>query len=471
MSEYNYRDVSEMSGEMIVIVDDEPVITKSYEIYLRKVGYKQYRLYNDPLMLMDEIHSLMPAVIFLDLRMPGMDGEQLLEEVTGMFRNASVFIVSGTEDVETAVRCIKNGALDYLVKPINKERFQTAIIKGLEIYRIKNELVSVKEKLSGGSAVNPAFKSIITRSSLMERVQRYVEAVASGDAPVLVTGETGTGKELIAEAVHKCSGRKGELIPVNVSALDENMFNDTLFGHKKGAFTGADKDRAGLLASADMGTVFLDEIGDLSDQTQVKLLRVLQNNEYLPVGSDKPRKTTARIIAATNADLKQKVSDGAFRQDLYYRLAAHTIKIPPLRDRREDIELLLHYFYEKHLLGFSLEPECVPLGLIEALKKHDFPGNVRELEAVVADYVIMFKNTCVTTAELKQFLQEHHIKVSRLKSERYNTAFEYSGEFPTFKEMEMRLIKEALRRTDGNQSRAASLLGISRQALNKRLNS
>jgi len=458
-----------MSNDQIVIVDDEKEILKSYEIFLRKLGFKNYRLYCSAEVFLEEINSLSPAVVFLDLRMPCATGEELLEEIVHRFRNTSSFIVSGTEDVETAVRCIKNGALDYIVKPIDKDRFLTTILKGMEVYGIKNELLSIKENLDG-SNVNPAFKGIITRSSAMGRLEKYIEAVAPGDAPVLVTGETGTGKELIAEAVHKCSNRKGVFIPVNVSALDENMFNDTLFGHKKGAFTGADKERAGLLAKAENGTIFLDEIGDLCESSQVKLLRMLQNREYMPIGSDKPLKTTARIIAATNADLNKKVQEGSFRQDLFYRLSAHTVVIPPLRERGEDIEMLFHYFYEKQLLAFELTPDKVPADLINALKCHDFPGNVRELESIVTDYVMLYRNTILPKTELKHFLTKHNISTCA-KTDLESADFQYKGEFPTFKSMEKILIDEALKRTNGNQSKAAALLGVSRQALNKRLNS
>ncbi|PLX70188.1 MAG: two-component system response regulator [Denitrovibrio sp.] len=350
-----------MKNDLIVIVDDELEITSSYEILMRREGFKNYALYNDPLKFMEDLPDLNPAVLFLYLRMPGIEGEDILQTVSSEKMNTSIFIVSGTEDVETAVRCIKKGALDYLVKPIDRSRFQTAIMKGLEVYGVKAELDVVKACLTKSSSQqNANFKHIITRNSEMMSLFGYLEAISEGNSSVLITGETGTGKELFAEALHKSSGRKGEFVTVNVSALEENMFNDTLFGHVKGAFTGADKERKGLLATAAGGTIFLDEIGDMAEASQIKLLRVLQNMEFLPIGSDKLYKTTARIIAATNADLEKKVKEGLFRRDLYYRLKVHSVNILPLRERKEDIELLFYHFYEKFMNGDNKESINVP---------------------------------------------------------------------------------------------------------------
>jgi DNA-binding NtrC family response regulator len=456
--------------DLIVIVDDETEITASYEIFLKRNGYKNYKTYNSPVEFRSEINSMSPAVVFLDLRMPVIGGEELLNEITGIHKNTSVFIVSGTEDVATAVRCIKNGALDYLVKPIDKDRLATAIIKGCEICRIKSELVSIKVKMSGDNILNdPAFSEIITADQGMANLFGYLRALAKTDETVLITGETGTGKELIAHAVHKSSGRTGAYIPVNVSALDENMFNDTLFGHKKGAFTNADKDRAGLLATAHNGTIFLDEIGDLSESSQIKLLRILQNRQYMPVGSDKPLTTTARIIAATNADLKKKSDDGSFRRDLYYRLTAHQIAVPPLRKRNGDIEYLTGYFYSRELKKIGETPAGLPVELTAYLKNHDFPGNVRELESIVRDFVIVFGSADVSEKDTAAFLKLHGVNADAGKKITSDKKFCYNGDFPSIKYMEQMLIDEALSQSGGNQSKAAAMLGISRQALNKRL--
>ena len=458
------------SDELIVVVDDEKEITDSYEILLKKKGYRNFRLYNSSLDFLDELGSEEPAVLFLDIRMPHKNGEEVLAEVKGRGMQSSVYIISGTEDVATAVRCIQNGALDYIVKPIDKDRFHTNLLKGLEFYKVKTELNSIKKDMENSFCfTNAAFQKIVTRSRNVEDIMRYISKVSVGDAPILITGETGTGKDLIAEAVHISSGRHGRFLPVNISALDENLFNDTLFGHVKGAFTGADRHRPGVLANADNGTVFLDEIGDLDESSQIKLLRLLQNKEYFPVGADAPSYTNARIVAATHADLRAKVENGAFRQDLFYRLSSHMVNMPPLRERRDDIDLLIYHFYNSHMAQMGLEYRDVSEEFVTAMLNHSFPGNVRELQAVVQDYVMLFKGRSVSKPELKKFMASHDINIGSAETVS-GTYFRYEGHFPTLKEMETFLVKEAIGRTNGNQSRAASLLGISRQAMNKRLN-
>jgi len=458
-----------MLNKSIIIVDDEIEITTSYKIFLKKMGYKDFTIYNTPAHFQKDMKTLSPALVFLDLRMPGITGEDLLEQIKTNHPDTSVFIVSGTDEVDTAVRCIKKGALDYIVKPIDKDRFQTALIKGFEVYKIKTELKEIKENLKEGGKASRHFSGIITRNNLMLNVFKYSEAVAQGESPVLITGETGTGKDLLAEAIHNSSGRKGPFVPVNVSALDENMFNDTLFGHTRGAFTGADKVRKGVLASAEDGSVFLDEIGDLKESSQIKLLRLIQNKEYLPLGSDTPLRTGARIIAATNADLEQKVAEGSFRQDLYYRLKTHTIHLPPLRERSEDIELIAIHYFSKEAENLGDESPEPPQTLLKSLSAHNFPGNIRELQSIISDYYLQFRNSVPKSSDVKSFLNKHKIKLTSDSRQISENRFEYSGTFPTLKEMENLLIKKSLDISGGNQSKAAQMLGITRQALNKRL--
>jgi len=458
--------------DSIVIIDDEEEITASYEIFLRRSGYTDYFVYNDPEKFLIDIEKVTPSVIFLDLRMPKLSGEDLLKTIHVTHPDASVFVVSGTDEVAPAVRCIQDGALDYIVKPIDKDRFQTALMKGMEIYNIKAELNEMKRVISSDhDEINTNFSNIITQDKTMLNIFKYIEAVSTGSAPVMITGETGTGKDMLAEAVHKCSNRKGEFVPVNVSALDENMFNDSLFGHVKGAFTGADKQRKGLLASAENGTVFLDEIGDLNESSQIKLLRLIQNHEYLPVGSDKPIKSNARVVAATNADLVKKVASGEFRQDLYYRLKTHMVSLPPLRKRTIDIEPLSCHFFKQELAHLGADVALPPAGMLQAFKEYDFPGNIRELQSIIMDYVIQFSSSRLGQAELKEFLKKHNMKLIKKSSEPSDGRFVYDGQFPTIKQLESNLIESALNLTDGNQSKAAKLLGITRQALNKRLSS
>jgi len=453
----------------IIIVDDEKEMLQYYELFFKLNKIKNYKLFSSSAKLISELPSFEPCVAFLDIRMPDYDGEEVLREIKKRYHDTSVFIISATQDIDTAVRCIQNGAQDYIVKPIDKNRFLASINTGTDVFRIRKELNRTKEELDKLSFKNSLSNTkIITQSPAMEDVMRYVLSVAESDFPVLITGETGTGKELIAETLYDFSKNNDGFTPVNISAYDENMFNDAVFGHVKGAFTGANRDRTGLLGSAGKGIVFLDEIGDLPESSQIKLLRVLQNKEYTPLGSDAAVKTKARIIAATNANLRKKVETGAFREDLYYRLSAHVIEIPPLRERKNDIELLFNYFYRALLDKMGCAGPDVPPHLINSLKHHRFPGNVRELQALVQDYVFMFRDRDTNKQSVNRFLNRHNIMPVADRS-KYDNSFSYEGYFPSLKEMETILIDQAIAKVKGNQSKAAAMLGITRQALNKRL--
>lgn len=453
----------------IVIVDDEKEMLQYYELFFKLNKIKNYKLFSSSAKFISELTTFEPSVAFLDIRMPDYDGEEVLKEIRKKYQDTAVFIISATQDIDTAVRCIQSGAQDYIVKPIDKNRFLASIATGSDIFRIKKELNKTREELEKLSLKNNLCKSkIITQSPAMEDVIRYVLSIAESDFPVLITGETGTGKELVAETLYNFSKNQEGFIPVNISAYDENMFNDAVFGHVKGAFTGANKDRTGLLGSAGKGIVFLDEIGDLPESAQIKLLRVLQNREYTPLGSDTPLKTEARIIAATNANLRKKVETGAFREDLFYRLSAHVIEIPPLRERKNDIDLLFNYFYRSLLEKMGCEGPDVPHHLMNSLKHHRFSGNVRELQALVQDYVFMFRDRETNKQSINRFLNRHNIMPVADRS-KYDNSFSYDGYFPSLKEMETLLIDQAIARVKGNQSKAAAMLGITRQALNKRL--
>lgn len=459
MSEYN----------PIVIIDDEKEMLRAYEMLLKQNKISNYVLYDSSAKFLKDLRSFEPSLVFLDISMPEYSGEEVLDEIRMVHPNSAVLIVSAIQDIETAVRCIQNGAIDYIVKPFDKDRLLTNIAKGREIFSVKKELNTTRQELSKMQLrKNPISSKIITKCPVMHDILQYVYAVAESDSPVLIIGETGTGKDLIAETLHNFSNSGGAFIPVNVSALDENMFNDTLFGHVKGAFTGADKERTGLLGNAGKGTIFLDEIGDLTESSQIKLLRVLQNREYIPIGSDIPLKTEARVLAATNANLRKKVETGEFRQDLYYRLSAHVVELPPLRDRKCDIELLFNHFYYALLEKNNILPREIPCDLINSLRHHRFPGNVREMQSLVQDYVFMFRNKEADKHSLNRFMMKHNIMPVADKTEFDNT-LQYSGTFPTLKEMEEILVKSAIAKTRGNQSKAAVLLGITRQALNNRL--
>jgi DNA-binding NtrC family response regulator len=371
---------------------------------------------------------------------------------------------------------MKEGAFDYLVKPVNDTRLVSSIKRGLEITEIRNENEMLKQSLLREKLEHPeAFSEIITHCSTIESIFKYIEAIAKTNLPVLVTGETGAGKELFAKAIHLASGRKGELVSVNVAGVDDNFFSDTLFGHKKGAFTGADIDRKGLIEKADDGTLFLDEIGDLSIESQVKLLRLLQDGHYYPLGSDIAKLSDARIIVATHRDIKSMQSNSTFRQDLYYRLKSHHIVIPPLRERKIDLPYLIDHLITKASAELGKKRPSVPKEMYTLLSNYPFPGNVRELEGMIFDAISLHTSGILSLESIRQKINDYNQERSTNSSipndvnQHRDDLIYFPGRFPTLRETDDAVIYEALKRADGNQTIAAELLGISRRALNNRL--
>ncbi len=338
---------------------------------------------------------------------------------------------------------------------------------------LRNEVSSLKKHLLTDQLEHEeAFSDIITKDRRMRSLFKYVEVIAASREPVLITGETGSGKELFAQVIHTLSGYKGQFIAVNVAGLDDMVFSDTLFGHKRGAYTGADQARDGLIVRASGGTLFLDEIGDLSESSQVKLLRLLQERTFYPLGSDTPLRTDARIVVATNRDVQSLMAEGKFRKDLYYRLRSHQIQVPPLRDRRDDIPVLLDHFLDEACRELNHKRFSAPPELVILLSSYDFPGNVREFRALVFDAVTRHKSgiplmQCFTDAVGRDLVPPPDIGVpTPQEADALSRIF---GHFPTLRETEELLIKEALKRANRHQGVAASMLGITRQALNKRL--
>ncbi|MDH3358853.1 MAG: sigma-54 dependent transcriptional regulator, partial [Desulfobacteraceae bacterium] len=332
----------------VILVDDEEQALDSFEIALRSANMNHFVRVQDSRDVMPTLSGREVEVMLLDLRMPHVSGEELLLKVNSDFPEIPVIIITGANDVETAVKCMKHGAFDYMVKPVEKSRLVSGVRRALELRELQKENRLLKAHVLFDKLQHPeAFSEIVTNSAGMRSIFQYVEAISKSPRPVLITGETGVGKELVAKAVHALSHREGDFIPVNVAGLDDNIFSDTLFGHKKGAFTGAEQARSGLIEQASGGTLFLDEIGDLSAPSQVKLLRLLQDGDFFPLGSDVAKGSNARIIVATNQDLDRLKSSGRFRKDLYYRLCDHHIHVPPLRERLEDLTILVEHFLEK----------------------------------------------------------------------------------------------------------------------------
>jgi DNA-binding NtrC family response regulator len=400
-----------------------------------------------------------------------MNGVELLQHIRREYPHIAVLMVTADGSVEKAVECMQYGAVNYVVKPTHTSQLIGMVAQTLSKKAIEDEYASLRRHLLNGELEHPeAFEGLLTCDPRMRSVLSYVEVIAKTSEPVLITGETGTGKELIAQAVHRCSERTGAFVAVNVAGLDDGAFSDTLFGHKRGAYTGAIDDRKGLIEQARGGTLFLDEMGSLDAHSQVKLLRLIQEGEYFPLGVDAPRIADIRLVAATNNDLQRQQDEGAFRRDLYYRLNTHRVHVPPLRERPNDLPLLAVEFLKQAAELYG----CTPARLNESghrvLRGYSFPGNVRELRALMMDAAVRQPGAEIPAGELEAILPEAAGACEAPPgSAAASQLFSSLRNLPPLHQMQEDLIREALHRTEGNQSAAAGILGISRQALHQRL--
>jgi DNA-binding NtrC family response regulator len=455
--------------KLVVIVDDEELTLKPSMLCLQGGGITNVALISDPLAVLPFLEANQVSVLVLDLNMPNLSGNKLLPRIVELYPHIPVIMMTASDEIANVIDCMKSGAFDYLVKPVESSRFVATVKKALELCDISDELLSLKQRFLSGNLENPsAFSAIIFRNRRMKALFQYVEVIAPTRQPILIYGETGTGKEMVAKAIHDLSGCSGAFVAVNVAGLDDNMFSDTLFGHKKGAFTGAEQSREGLIARASSGTLFLDEIGDLSESSQIKLLRLMQEKEYYPVGSDMVKKSNARILLATNKDLSEEVRIGRFRNDLYYRLRTHLVQILPLRERLDDLPLLLDHFLTKAAEMFTKPKPTVSPQQLAALAAYGFPGNVRELEAIVFDAVARHQSGALTFDPLAQGQIWSPLEPVENGIGGTFPANIFGG-FPTLEQVEGYMITEALKVAAGNQGVAAQMLGISRQTLNKKV--
>jgi DNA-binding NtrC family response regulator len=456
----------------ILMVDDEPDWLGSLALTLESsAGITNITTCSDSRQVLSILAEGRIRLILLDLTMPHLSGEDLLEQIAERYPEIAAVVVSGLNQVETAVRCMKLGAFDYCIKTDEADRIVGAVLRAVRMVEMRREYQEMASRLVSRELRHPeTFSDIVTADRSMLDIFSYVEAVAKSPQPLLITGESGVGKELIARSAHRLSGCRGKLVTVNVAGLDDTVFADTLFGHVRGAFTGAEQVRRGMVEEASDGTLFLDEIGDLSIPSQVKLLRLLQEGEFFPLGSDLPKRIKARIIVATHQNLSAREGAGAFRRDLYYRLRTHRVHIPPLRERRGDIPLLLDHFLEEAAQALGKRKPTPPKGLVQFLGTYCFPGNVRELKAMVYDAVSVHRDRMLS---MDTFIKA----IERLQSEcvaigadtpRQNP-FSGFAELPTFTDAAAFLVMEAMDRASGNQTLAARLLGISQPALSKRL--
>ncbi|MBF0182647.1 MAG: sigma-54-dependent Fis family transcriptional regulator [Magnetococcales bacterium] len=462
------------SEPLIALVDDDASMLYAARVLLRSAGFSNIAVLEDSRAILPMLETTDVAVVVLDLVMPHIGGDRLLPQIVHRHPETPVIIMTATDEVATAVECIKGGAFDFLVKPVDENRFVSCLRKALEWRDLRRQVGALKRSLLTGRLEHEAaFVPIVTGHPKMRALFQYMESIAGTNEPVLITGETGVGKELIAEALHRVSGRGGELVPVNVAGLDDALFSDTLFGHKKGAYSGAEENRTGLIARAGQGSLFLDEIGDLGHASQVKLLRLLQERKYYPLGSDVPRVSDARILCATNRDPDKMMVDGHFRSDLYFRLQVHRIEIPPLRERPEDIPLLADHFLREAAREMRKEVPEPSEEIYDLLEACRFPGNVRQLRALIYDAVARAHQGHLPLEPFRQAAKSApgpSRSVFRLAGEGSGGLFRnVAGRLPTLQEAEQELVEEAMTRAKGNQGVAAGFLGISRQALNQRL--
>lgn len=452
----------------VLMVDDEIEALQGSEYVLRAGKVNHILACSDPRKVEGLLKENPISLVICDLSMPHLSGEEVLTYITEHYPHIPVIILTGSNEVEVAVRCMQAGAFDYMVKPIEGSRLISGVKRAVEMCELRQEYNTFKQRILSGELQRPeCFEEMVTQHAKMMAIFQYGETIAGTSWPVLITGETGVGKELFARAVHRLSERKGDLVAVNVAGLDDHVFSDTLFGHNRGAFTGAEKMRPGLIAQAADGTLFLDEIGDMSHTSQVKLLRVLQEKRYYPLGEDMPKQTNARVIVATNRNLKKMQEEGTFRADLFYRLQTHHIHLPPLRERREDIPLLLNHFLERAAQTLNKKVPAYPKSLPLLLQTYPFPGNIREMEAMVVDALSHHEGAVLSMDRFKQVMgNEQAIDEMEVEGE---SLFANCEKLPSLKDVQKILIQEALQRAHGNQTIAARMLGMTQSGLSKAL--
>ena len=457
---YDARDPAGADRFSILIVDDEESALQGMRRVLRSHGYEDVILCNDSREAMGLLRTHRVNLVLLDLSMPHVRGEDLLVEIARDHPSLPVIVVTADIAVQSAVRCGRLGATDYIVKPVEAEQLVTAVHKAMEQSALRYEAQRLREQFLSESLQTPsAFAELTTADPAMLRMFQYLEAVSRGGQPVLIIGETGTGKELIARALHRASQRSGPFVAVNVGGLDDTLFADTLFGHEAGAYTGAHTARPGMIERAGDGTLFLDEIGDLSEASQVKLLRLIQEREYFPLGSDTMKRMRARIVAATQKDPQ------TLRQDLYYRLRAYHVRVPPLRERLGDLPLLIDRFLAEAAKDLGVAKPAIPPELLLDLSNYHFPGNVRELQAMVFTAVARHDSHGVIPIRLFLEQMEPRRGAPSPTAPARPDKITFPFPLPTLREIEEAAVAEAMRRVQNNQSAAARMLGISRPTI------
>jgi DNA-binding NtrC family response regulator/ADP-ribosylglycohydrolase len=458
----------------ILLVDDEPALLRAAARVLTFAGIGPLLECTDGHAALSHLAARPVGVMVIDLSMPGMSGQELLAHVKADFPDVQVIVMTGSSELRVAVECMQQGAIDYLVKPVPEARLCSAVRRALELYLRHEELRAMCASMQRpGTGIRQRFPEIVTQDQQMMGILRYLEAIAPSPSTVLVTGETGTGKELVAQALHRLSGRPGKLVVVNIGALDDATFSDTLFGHARGAFAGSTGTRAGLVQAADEGTLFLDEIGELEPHSQLKLLRLLDDGSYAQCGSDLPRRCHARIVVATNRDVEQEVALGRMRRDLYFRLRVHAVRLPPLRERMGDLPMLVPHLLARAAAEQQKRVPTEPEALYQLLHSYHFPGNLRELRDMCRDAVAQHNGRVLSMRSFREHIERGPAEgrptpsVTAINSGSDDSWLPHP--LPHMTALEEAAVREALSRAKGNQGAAARLLGMSRAALNRRV--
>ena len=445
-----------MSSQRVLVVDDEPKMQRVLEILLRKLGH-EVLLAADGQAALTLAQSAPVDLVMTDLRMPGMDGIALLTALREHGIAAPVILLTAYGTVESAVTAMKKGAYDYILRPFDVEAVEVVVTRALALERVQRENQFLRAEVEKG------WGEFIGRSAAMQQQYELICQVAPTHTSVLITGESGTGKELVARAIHRASPRRGALfVPINCAAIPADLLESELFGHTKGAFTGAYSERVGKFAMADGGTIFLDEVTELRPSLQAKLLRVLQENVIERLGSNRSVAIDIRVIAATNQDVRRAIRQGTLREDLFYRLNVFTITLPPLRDRLEDVALLADHFIGKHATRLGRERPPLSVAALARLQSYVWPGNVRELENVIERALVLSRGEQIEV----QHLPREIVSTAELASPLVSAPPSQSlSLIPAVENLEKTLIAQALEQAAGNKAKAARLLDISERTL------
>ncbi|MDQ2867734.1 MAG: sigma-54 dependent transcriptional regulator [Verrucomicrobiota bacterium] len=447
----------------IVIIDDEPAMVEVIVTLCREKGHQAFPFNSAP-KAVEQLNTIEPHVVIADIRMETMTGFDVLRHVREHHRQTAVILITAYASVETAVEAMKMGAYDYVTKPFKIDELQMTVQRALDYQAALRENVYLRKELKN----KYKFENIIGTSGKMQLVYSLINKVADTDSTVLIIGESGTGKELVARGLHFNSNRQHHpFVAINCSALPENLLESELFGHKKGSFTGAVSDKRGLFEEANLGTIFLDEVNSMAPQLQTKLLRVLQEREVRRVGDNKSSPVNVRVVGATNEALLPKLKDGTFREDLYYRLAVIPVEIPPLRDRLEDVPLLVNHFLQKQASAAGGEAKKIDPKAVEILCLYDYPGNVRELENAIERACALCENELILTTDLPPNIIEH---ASGEKTQKARASMPVGDSLENFiAQQERDYIEATLAHCKGAREKAANMLGISMATLYRKI--